>query len=88
MTTRRLTRKFNDDRHSNKRGAGLDEQHAGDFQVWETSLQNPSFAAFARLCGGHGTKVTTAEKLDEAIKSAFDVKGPALVEIISDRELV
>ncbi len=64
------------------------EQRAGDFEVWETDMHNPSFAAFARLCGGHGVKVTDASELDAAIKEALAFKGPALVEIISDMELI
>lgn len=64
------------------------EQRAGDFEVWQTGLHNPSFAAFARLCGGHGAKVTDSADLEAAIQEALDFKGPALVEIISDMELV
>ncbi|MEQ8824450.1 MAG: thiamine pyrophosphate-binding protein [Filomicrobium sp.] len=64
------------------------EQRSGEWPVWETHLSNPSFAAFARLCGGHGAKVSTTSELDEAIKTALDFKGPALVEIMTDPELV
>ncbi|MEM9812604.1 MAG: thiamine pyrophosphate-binding protein, partial [Pseudomonadota bacterium] len=64
------------------------EQRAGDFTVWQTGLHNPSFATFARLCGGHGAKVTDPGELDEAIKTALAVNGPALVEIVSDMELI
>ncbi len=64
------------------------EQRAGDFQVWQTDLRNPSFAAFARLCGGHGRKVTQAADLEAALSEAIAVDGPALVEIMSDMELV
>jgi thiamine pyrophosphate-dependent acetolactate synthase large subunit-like protein len=64
------------------------EQRAGDFSVWQTELHNPSFAAFARLCGGHGTKVTETVQLGDAIRAALDYPGPALVEIITDPELV
>ena len=32
------------------------EQRAGEWDVWETSLTNPSFAAFARLCGGMASR--------------------------------
>jgi pyruvate oxidase len=63
------------------------EQCAGNFSVWQTDPQNPSFAAFARLCGGHGTKVTKTIDLDFAIRNAMDYPGPALVEIIADPEL-
>jgi len=64
------------------------EQRAGEWEVWETSLHNPSFAAFARLCGGHGTRVTEASELEAAMKEALEFDGPSLVEIITDAELV
>lgn len=64
------------------------EQRAGEWPVWETSLVNPSFAAFARLCGAHGHKVTDAEDIDTAISEALAVDGPALVEFMTDAELV
>ncbi|MEX3010057.1 thiamine pyrophosphate-dependent enzyme [Hoeflea sp. TYP-13] len=64
------------------------EQQAGHWPVWETQLTNPSFAAFARLCGGHGSKVTETDALETAITEALDYKGPALVEIVTDAELV
>ncbi|WP_419910183.1 thiamine pyrophosphate-dependent enzyme [Hoeflea sp.] len=64
------------------------EQQAGHWPVWETQLTNPSFAAFARLCGGHGTRVTETEALENAISEALDHKGPSLVEIMTDPELV
>lgn len=64
------------------------EQRAGEWPVWQTSLHNPSFAAFARLCGGKGLKVTKLEELDEAFAEALSHDGPALVEIMTDAELV
>jgi pyruvate oxidase len=64
------------------------EQRAGEWPVWETGLTNPSFAAFARLCGGHGTRVTEAGHLEEALREAFAQDGPSLVEIMTDAELV
>jgi thiamine pyrophosphate-dependent acetolactate synthase large subunit-like protein len=64
------------------------EQRAGEWPVWETELRNPSFAMFARQCGGHGVKVTTAAELERAIADALAVKGPALVEVMTDPELV
>ena len=64
------------------------EQRAGEWPVWETNLHNPSFAAFARLCGGHGTKVTERDGLKQAISDALAYDGPALVEIITDPDLV
>ena len=64
------------------------EQRAGEWPVWETDLHNPSFAAYARLCGAKGTKVTDAAELDDAIAEALAHDGPALVEVMSDAELV
>jgi thiamine pyrophosphate-dependent acetolactate synthase large subunit-like protein len=64
------------------------EQHAGEWPVWATDLHNPSFAAFADLCGGKGIEVTRADELEAAINEALAYDGPALVEIISDALLV
>ncbi len=64
------------------------EQRAGEFPVWQTDLVNPSFATFARLCGGHGVKVTEADKIHEAMAEALAHDGPALVEIMTDMELI
>jgi len=64
------------------------EQRSGEWPVWETGLHNPSFAAFARLCGGHGKKVTNAKQLESTISEAIESEGPALVEVITDVDLV
>ena len=64
------------------------EQKAAEFPVWQTSLVNPSFAGFARSCGGMGERVKTREELDEAIAKAIAHNGPALVEVITDAELL
>ena len=64
------------------------EQRAGEWDVWATSLHNPSFAAFADLCGGKGIKVTTSDELVTAIKDALAYDGPAIVEIICDVDLI
>ena len=64
------------------------EQRAGEWPVWQTSLQNPSFAAYANLCGGKGFRVTKPEKLAAAIDAALTYDGPSLVEIITDADLI
>ena len=64
------------------------EQRAGDWPVWQTSLHNPSFAVFARMCGGHGVRVTEAAQLPEAIAAAMTKPGPSIIEVITDAELV
>jgi thiamine pyrophosphate-dependent acetolactate synthase large subunit-like protein len=64
------------------------EQRAADFDVWQTSLHNPDFAAYAELCGGRGIRVERRDQLDTALIEALATDGPALVEVISDVELV
>ncbi len=64
------------------------EQRAGELPVWETGLRNPSFAMFARQCGGHGVRVTAAAELDAALAAALACAGPSLVEVVTDPELV
>ncbi|AXT19124.1 thiamine pyrophosphate-binding protein [Flavobacteriaceae bacterium AU392] len=64
------------------------EQRAAEVDVWQTSLKNPSFAAFAENCGALGIRV---EKLDELIPAMEQLKahnGPALLEIITDVNLI
>lgn len=64
------------------------EQRAGEWDVWQTSLHNPGFAEYARICGGVGIRVTQKEELDEAIVQGLAHEGPSLVEVISDAELI
>jgi thiamine pyrophosphate-dependent acetolactate synthase large subunit-like protein len=64
------------------------EQRAGHWPVWETSLRNPSFAAFAESCGALAIRVDAADALDAALTRAIEHSGPALVEIESDALLL
>ncbi len=64
------------------------EQRAGNWPVWQTSLHNPSFAAYAELCGAMGIRVEKREELDDALTRALAHDGPSLVEVIGDAELV
>jgi len=64
------------------------EQRAGEWPVWQTDLHNPSFAAYAKLCGGKGVRVTRSEQLKQAFDEALAHPGPALVEIITDVDLI
>ena len=64
------------------------EQRAGDWTVWQTSLHNPNFAEYANICGAFGVRVESVVGLDDAIASAIAHDGPALVEVITDPELV
>lgn len=64
------------------------EQRAGSWEVWQTSLHNPSFAATAELCGLLGLRVERASQLDEALARALAHPGPSLVEVIADPSLI
>ena len=64
------------------------EQRAGEWDVWQTTLHNPDFSEYARICGALGIRVTDPADLDDALARAFAHDGPALVEVICDAELV
>ncbi|MEM1110486.1 MAG: thiamine pyrophosphate-dependent enzyme [Pseudomonadota bacterium] len=64
------------------------EQRAGEWDVWETDLLNPNFAEYAELCGAMGIRVSEADELENALRRAIEHDGPALVEIMTDAELV
>jgi pyruvate oxidase len=64
------------------------EQRAAEYDVWQTSLHNPDFAAYATLCGATGIAVDAADQLDAAFGQLFRTDGPATVAIRSDPELI
>jgi pyruvate oxidase len=52
--------------------------------VWQTSLVNPDFAAYADLCGGRGFRVTDPIELKDTLRTALAVEGvPSLVEVVT-----
>jgi pyruvate oxidase len=64
------------------------EQRAGQWEVWQTSLHNPNFAEYAKLCGAMGQRVTNKEELESALKAALAHPGPSMVEVVADPELI
>ncbi len=64
------------------------EQRAGEWPVWETDLHNPSFSAYAKLCGGQGFRVKKTKQLESALHDAIEYPGPSLVEIVTDADLI
>lgn len=64
------------------------EQRDANRPVRQTRLHNPNFAEYAQACGGFGVRVSRIEDLQQAIKDAVSYNGPALVEIITDPELI
>ncbi|HNI35766.1 MAG TPA: thiamine pyrophosphate-dependent enzyme, partial [Microthrixaceae bacterium] len=50
--------------------------------VWQTTLVNPDFAAFAESCGAVGFRVATADDLRPALEAALAITDrPSLVSI-------
>lgn len=55
------------------------EQLAEDYPVWHTSLHNPDWAGYARLCGATGIRATSRDELDDAMSTLFASDGPRIV---------
>ncbi|MCB1048982.1 MAG: Rieske 2Fe-2S domain-containing protein [Acidobacteria bacterium] len=64
------------------------EQRADQLPVWKTQLHNPNFAEYAKNCGAWGERVSNPEHLAKAMQAALDVKGPALLEVMCDAQLI
>ena len=64
------------------------EQRAGEFEVWQTSLTNPDFSKFATNCGALGLRVSEEDRLESALQRALAYEGPALVEVMTDPQLI
>ena len=64
------------------------EQRAAEVDVWQTSLKNPSFAAFAENCGALGIRVEKQEDLIPAMERLRDHDGPGLLEVITDVSMI
>jgi thiamine pyrophosphate-dependent acetolactate synthase large subunit-like protein len=74
--------------NNNELGKISKEQRAGNWDVWQTALHNPNFAEFAESCGALGVRVTEKDRLDEALQRGLVHEGPALIEVMSDSELI
>ena len=60
------------------------EQRNAHVSVWETRLLNPNFAEFAKLCGSAGVRIDDPAKLATEMRRAFEIPGPALIEVLTD----
>jgi len=74
--------------NNNELGKISKEQRAVEYNVWQTSLQNPNFAEFVTSCGALGIRVQKIEELDAAFEKAMAHNGPATIEIMTDALLV
>jgi pyruvate oxidase len=74
--------------HNDELGKISKEQRAGEWPVWQTGLHNPNFASYAKLCKGFGIRVNAPDELESAMQQALGYDGPAIVEVMSDVELI
>ncbi len=74
--------------NNNELGKISNEQRDEELPVWSTSLHNPDFSQYAELCGARGIRVTDPGELDKAFTEALAHDGPALIEVMTDPELV
>jgi len=64
------------------------EFQAGELEAWHTTLTNPNFAEYARVCGGEGQRVRSSADLEAALQGGLKSKQPFIVECLSDPRLI
>ena len=62
------------------------EMKADGIVTYGTDLDNPSFAEVARAVGLYGVRVEHRGQLDDALRAAFALDGPALIEVMTVRQ--
>jgi pyruvate dehydrogenase (quinone) len=62
------------------------EMKAAGLLDFGTGLENPSFAELANACGFLGIRVEEPEQLRDAIQRAFAHDGPALLDVVVNRQ--
>ncbi len=74
--------------NNNELGKISKEQRSEGKTVWSTDLVNPNFSKYAENCGAMGVRVTKTSQLDEGFKKILAHDGPAMLEIMTDPELI
>jgi len=64
------------------------EQRAAELDVWKTKLHNPNFADYANNCGALGIRVENRNELIPAMEKIRAHKGPALLDVVCDVNLI
>lgn len=64
------------------------EQRTDGKTVWSTSLHNPDFYKYAQISGALGVRVTELSQLDQGLDQIINHDGPAMLEIMTDPELI
>lgn len=62
------------------------EMKAAGILDFATELHNPNFAEVAHAAGLYGVRVEYPEELAGAMKTAFAYEGPALIEVLTNRQ--
>jgi pyruvate dehydrogenase (quinone) len=62
------------------------EMKAAGILDFATELHNPNFAEVAHAAGLYGVRVEYPEELAGAVKTAFAYEGPALIEVLTNRQ--
>ena len=62
------------------------EMKAGGFLPSGTHLDNPDFASMAESMGIYGVRVEDPQQLKSAISTAFAHDGPAVIDVLTDRQ--
>jgi pyruvate dehydrogenase (quinone) len=62
------------------------EMKAAGIVTFATDLDNPDFAGIAKASGLFSARVDKVDDLEEALRAAFEHDGPALVDVITDRQ--
>src|ERR1700688_3279462 len=59
---------------------------AGGFLPTGTRLENPDFSSMAESMGIYGVRVEHPGQLKSAISTAFAYDGPAVIDVLTDRQ--
>ena len=70
--------------NNSTRGMVRAEMEVAGYVPWGTDVKNPNFGAVAQAMGIHGQRVETTDDIEPAIQRAFEHKGPALVDFVTD----
>lgn len=62
------------------------EMKAAGYLGTNVALQNPDFARLAETVGFIGIRVESSEALEPALREAFAHPGPALIDVVTDRQ--
>jgi pyruvate oxidase len=74
--------------NNNELGKISKKQRAGGWPKWATDLVNPNFAGYAASCGGLGIQVQEKDALENGFEQLLVYKGPALLEVMADVNLI